>query len=193
MLSEKIEKALERAFGFSRAGSQHALNGESCYVDSLWVIELSNHYWRKVIVVGVDNLSWPQHDGDELPQPVHHYRGLLLAGPVHEPRDREFGGADPYRVIPIQWPEKLIYHLENINTLPYGSGLTLGGGNHTYEIHTYTIISEMHFRFHGLPVGKKMKDFYDVLINMIETMAHIYDDKEINDLINAGEAWINRI
>jgi hypothetical protein len=174
MLDDNIKKVIAQAFGMQGFGTGiHFYNnseGKELRIDSIWVVELFSYFAGTPLIAGVRCEPHKESRG--------WYRGLLLVPPLWEPRNREFGGKEPLRVVDLTWPDPVTEALQSINIFPQR---TLPGGelSEDYRLHTFIGGATGFFNHSGRATDPLLENFYKAILENIEMMADIYDDDEV--------------
>jgi hypothetical protein len=181
---DEIAQAVIKAFSLEDlgAGNHFSSDGTQLLIDSIWIIELPFYFGADIYIAGVNQIKWIPLLDQEGSRAINIYKGLLLAAPYTK---FDFYGADPYRVIDLEWPDEMVNGLQSLNMLPYIR--QANGENQEYKVHTYwSGGGEGHALYNIMFQSPVQTLFHDTILHTIKSMAALYNDREINQIIERG-------
>ncbi len=184
-LPEPVAQAVMRAFELEHLGVGNQPSQDHSYrqIDSIWIIEFPFFFSADIYIAGVNQIKWTSDDKETF-RSTNVYKGLLLAAPSTK---FEFYGTNPYHVIDLEWPDEITKELQHLNMLPYLAYTPQLDGSHLeYKIHTYWSIGEGHTSYHVNHPTSEMEAFHETIQRTIVSMAAVYDNPEINQIIKRG-------
>ena len=183
---EPVAQVVIRAFGLNElsAGKHTTKEGGYLEIDTLWIIEFPFYFGADIYVAGANQIEWIPQDDGALASNV--YKGLLIAAPFTK---FDFIGANPYRVIDLEWPDEITKSLQSLNMLPHWAYIPQADGEYQeYKVHTYwSGGGEGHASYLNITSQQpEITTFHHTILRTIKNMAAIYNDSEINQIIERG-------
>jgi hypothetical protein len=183
---DEVAQAVVKGFGLESlyAGNHFSPDRTLLTIDSIWIVELPLYFGVDIYMAGVNQTKWTPED--EGARASNFYRGLLLVAPFSR---FDFYGADPYRLIDLEWPDEMAKSLQSLNMLPYYASISqLDGTSDDYRVHTYwSGGGEGHASYRRVTSKRpEIKGFLNTILHTIKSMAAVYNDDEINQLIKRG-------
>jgi hypothetical protein len=188
---EPVAEVVKRAFGLEAlcAGKHKTQANGYLEIDTIWIVEFPFYFSADIYIAGVNETQWIPAP-DELFLAINAYKGLLLTAPYAK---FDFYQTDFYRTITMEWPDEMVKGLQSLNMLPHFASIAQADGTYQeYKVHTYWMGGgEGHASYRAITSQQpEIVVFHNAILHTIKNMAGLYNDSEINRIIEQGRSLL---